>query len=56
MLQESTALDTWEYFVYLQINFINPTFKNTKNIKIKYQTITLTLHTSRTMMIHFRTC
>ena len=35
MLQESTALDTWEYFVYSQINFINPTFKNTKNIMIK---------------------
>ena len=35
MLQEKTALDTWEYFVYSQINLINPTFKNTKNIMIK---------------------
>lgn len=37
--EQTTALESWEYFVYSQINFINPTFK-TKDIKDD-QTITI---------------
>ena len=43
----TTALDLWEYFVYSQINFINPTIEQNK---VKNDHTDKEFVTSRTIM------